>query len=580
MRGRWGFGPVFAYEWLLVSRRWQVYAGRSLFAFALLAGLFVVWESWNVARIREDDFQTLALVGRWFYFALVGMELAMVLMVAPVATAGAICQDRARGGLTHLLVTDLSDAEIVLGKMAARLMPILGLIACTLPVLALGSLLGGVDPDALLGSTLVAVGLAVLGCALAMLFSVQASRTHEALMGVYAVWGVWLLIIPWWRGLSLLGIIPIPSNPALGIIDPFLLTFMPYSASGTVRLGTFVGFLAVCLALSAVSTGLAIGRLRREVLRDDARRQGRLSSLLGRGLSWTSRLPGPALDDNPVLWREWHRRRPTRAARRVWGLYVAVVVLMILLLIGVGVAKGKLNENLAAWLNGLQVCFGLLMICLAASTSLAEERTRGSLDVLLTTPLTTREILWGKWWASFRSLMGIALAAMVLTTAVAVKFGRWEVVVLVPGLVLAYGAFFTSFGLAMAAWNRRLDRAVAMTIALYVAVTVGWFFLLVSMNWLRPAQPVPGFASPFFGTGELTYAAGSMRATPEWPNHIYGALGWIVAYAVLSRSVMFVVTRRFDAWMGRVPDQAAGPPRDRPHAAPTLLSPEELAAVP
>ena len=50
------------------------------------------------------------------------------------------------GDLAHMLATDLSDAEIVLGKLAARLLPVLGLVGCTWPVLAITSLLGGIDP--------------------------------------------------------------------------------------------------------------------------------------------------------------------------------------------------------------------------------------------------------------------------------------------------------------------------------------------------------------------------------------------------------------------------------------------------
>ena len=78
--------------------------------------------------------------------AIIGVELTLVMLAAPAATAGAICVDRARGTLAHMLVTDLSDPEIVLGKLAARLLPVLGLVACTWPVLAICSLLGGIDP--------------------------------------------------------------------------------------------------------------------------------------------------------------------------------------------------------------------------------------------------------------------------------------------------------------------------------------------------------------------------------------------------------------------------------------------------
>jgi hypothetical protein len=70
------------------------------------------------------------------------------MLAAPAATAGAICVDRARGTLTHMLATDLSDPEIILGKLAARLLPVLGLVAFSWPLLALSSLLGGIDPPA------------------------------------------------------------------------------------------------------------------------------------------------------------------------------------------------------------------------------------------------------------------------------------------------------------------------------------------------------------------------------------------------------------------------------------------------
>ena len=45
-----------------------------------------------------------------------------------------------------MLATDLFDFEIVLGKLAARLLPVLGLVGCTWPVLTIASLLGGIDP--------------------------------------------------------------------------------------------------------------------------------------------------------------------------------------------------------------------------------------------------------------------------------------------------------------------------------------------------------------------------------------------------------------------------------------------------
>ena len=65
------------------------------------------------------------------------IELTLILLAAPAATAGAVCLDKARGTLDHMLATDLSNAEIVLGKLGVRLIPVLGLVACVLPVVAM-----------------------------------------------------------------------------------------------------------------------------------------------------------------------------------------------------------------------------------------------------------------------------------------------------------------------------------------------------------------------------------------------------------------------------------------------------------
>ena len=167
---RLGPGPVFVYEWLTAARRWQLYALRVLFVAAILVGLAFVW--YQIAlehRVRSDretaSLAELASYGEAIYLTIVGIELTLILLAAPAATAGAVCLDKARGTLDHMLATDLSNAEIVLGKLGVRLIPVLGLIACVLPVVALSSLLGGIDPLALVGSFLVAIGCAVVGCA-------------------------------------------------------------------------------------------------------------------------------------------------------------------------------------------------------------------------------------------------------------------------------------------------------------------------------------------------------------------------------------------------------------------------------
>ena len=54
-RSRIGLGPVFVYEWITSSRRWQIYAQRSLFVSALLLALVGVWKNTNRHEIPFAD---------------------------------------------------------------------------------------------------------------------------------------------------------------------------------------------------------------------------------------------------------------------------------------------------------------------------------------------------------------------------------------------------------------------------------------------------------------------------------------------------------------------------------------------
>jgi ABC-type transport system involved in multi-copper enzyme maturation permease subunit len=265
---RLGPGPVFVYEWLTTSRRWQLYGLRAAFVGAILIGMMLVWhQSRTFANPTQAvSIQTLAQYGEELYETIVSIELTLVLLAAPAATAGAICLDKARGTLDHMLATDLSNAEIVLGKIGVRLVPVIGLIACVLPVAALGGLLGGIDPLALLGSFVTAIACAVLGCSLALTVSVWGRKTHEVLMATYLILILWVIapLLALTAAFSLqISQRPLTSTALtawdwLECSNPYYLAFAPYSEPGKVGLTTYLGFLGSCLFVSALLLVLAM----------------------------------------------------------------------------------------------------------------------------------------------------------------------------------------------------------------------------------------------------------------------------------------------------------------------------------
>jgi ABC-type transport system involved in multi-copper enzyme maturation permease subunit len=568
MAKRWGLGPVFFFEWLMTSRRWQMYAGRALFIGFLLGAMIIVWLA------NEDRYyynmtvqQRMSRMGVYFFYALTCTQLALVMLAAPAATAGSICLDKARGTLMHLLVTDLSNIEIILGKLAARLISVLGLLACALPVLALCTLLGGVDPIAVLGAYVVTNGIAIFGCSLALAISVWGKKTHEVMIVNYLLWVLILLAYPvlssfdwFWSGG---GSLP----PWVSLTNPFWMVIAPYHQPGISTLNDTFVYFGVCVVLSALLVLVSILCVRRVALAQAGRpdRKPRRTDIIRPVYNAMNRLIarpfGATLDGNPVLWREWQRKRPSRWMALVWAIYVFLGIAFSILALAVNMPNSRRNE-IAPFVTGLEALVGLLLVSVSAVTSLAEERTRGSLDVLLTTPFPTYKIVWGKWWGAYRTipLLAILPTATVWILSIGQPFGQFNWV-LVGGLILAYGAAITSLGLALATWIPRVTRAITFSVVAYVLVAVGWFFLVICLfNHGRESEGIAS-ASPFFGVGMLT-AELVFRQEFNF-SLIAWDVFWIVTYVAVAVGLYLAVLVTFDRSLGRMPASPWPAPRRR-----------------
>ena len=400
--------------------------------------------------------------------------------------------------LTHMLVTDLSDSEIVLGKLAARLLPVFALVGATVPVLALAGLLGGIIIEAIATLTLITFVVAVLGCALALAFSVRATKVHEVLMAVYGIEAVWIVGPLVWSILEDVGGLPGPPDWYVDI-NPFVLAWAPYDVG---RIALESSFMLWCWAAATSLVG-GTGRLRRASAQGRGDQRGSIAQNEGVLLDFPGTRVAGGQAPGPVA-----RRRPGPLARVAARAAVTAGQDHLGILYRVGPGRHGIErlhrlrrrlETLSGSLSGFQATFGLLLVSMTAPTALAEERARGSLDVLMTTPLSTDRIVLAKWWGAYRVVP--ALAFLPAIGALVVAFAEPEIalvrsperaqpldplgwidrvafVCLPTALMLAQGAVVTSFGLALATWMRRVGRAIAASVASYAVIAFGWLVLL------------------------------------------------------------------------------------------------------
>ena len=587
MGKNWGLGPVFAFEWLTGARRWQMYAMRAFVVALMLVGLWLVWLQYPTLG-GPVTIQQQASMGRAFFGTAATILLCLVGLVAPAATAGSVCLDKARGNLALLFATDLSNREIVLGKLGARLVPVLGLILCAAPVLAIATLFGGVDPIGLFGTLLVVTSWAIFGCTLALTLSVWGRKTHEVLMATYVIGIVYLLsplILNTLRFLFPIGMLP--RLDGMLRLNPVYLVAAAVDApmgTGPLTIGTQAIFFGVWMVVSALLVGLSTWRIRRVVVRQmgrgepsGARAPGvrRLADRLSpsfptlRNLGRRSRR---LLDLNPVFWRECQRTRPSWSSRLVWAAYVLICGGFSLLAIVTTFGAGSPSTVLAIMTNTGQVAVGLLLLSVNAATSLAEERQRGSLDILMSTPMSTRSIVLGKWFGAFRAVPPLLILPAILSLFLATRTERFGGVILLLALILAYGAAITSLGVGLAAWVPRLGRAVGLCVGLFVGMTIGWIVLsAVLLSGGPQGEGSIGLmaGSPLMGVGLITALLGESGPREEYGPALAWVKFWTIAYAGVAIGLLLLTIATFDGCLGRIRESSSMPDRDDRRRPPT-----------
>ena len=130
---------------------------------------------------------------------------------------------------------------------------------------------------------------------------------------------------------------------------------------------------------------------------------------------------------------------------------------------------------------------------------------------------------------------------------------------LLVGSVLASGAAITSLGLALAAWESRVGRAVASCVTVYVAFSIGWTLLIVML-----CSPEPLRRSLVIGSPAIGALAGMTVILPDAPSPLkeeYGVAAtlWLLVYVAVASGLFAATAANFDRCLGRMPEDGEPP---------------------
>ena len=199
-------------------------------------------------------------LGQGIFLAVAYAQLSLLLLVAPVFSAGAVTIEKEQRTLAGLLTSLLSPADIWWGKLAAALLYQGLLLAAGLPVLALTLAFGGIGPRELgiaLASTVIVVAAV---SAAGLYFSCFFRRSVHATSVTYA-FIVALTVLPLVAFAVLASLARSPSEPGWLFYAMAPNPFYALSVGlfgGADRAGLWLASLAFFSVLFVVAAALAV----------------------------------------------------------------------------------------------------------------------------------------------------------------------------------------------------------------------------------------------------------------------------------------------------------------------------------
>ena len=473
-------GPVFTREAAVVPRRKRHFVTRGVYTLSLLLLTFTAWLVLTGTQ-RILNIGDMARFGSALFQILAPLQLALMLFLAAIQSASNVAIEKDRETLILLLMSRLSNSELVLGKLFASLLNIGVMLVASLPIFMLIVLFGGTSFMQVGWSFAVTAAAVLAAGSLGATLAFWREKTFQALALVALAIVFWIGLF---EGLALLPIeiFGVESSQLAAIASPFRAIV---AASHPTVIETWptdvVPFLITTSLISVALCGLTILRVRRwnpsrdvrpgqtpaadrsatgdvdmftgKVIGVEDQATAKSSaatiadvaeagSLTGKqAVSQGEQFRSGHVDDrarstnkksrrvwdNPILWREictWAYGKKILFIRAAYWLLAAFVFAAIYSLTLSGFSIGQSVSGISIPLIAKPIApflfVSLVMVNALAVTAITTERDGRALDLLMVTDLSPKEFLFGKLFG----VMAVA-ADMILLPLAMIAYLCW-----------------------------------------------------------------------------------------------------------------------------------------------------------
>ena len=500
-------GAVCEREVLVAPRARGLFVARAVYAGTLLGIIATCWLLVSGTRPITTVGDT-ARFGGTLLRILGPLQLALAMMSAALTSVVAVGVEKDRKTLELLLVSQLDDAQLVLGKLAGSLLRTGLLLVAAVPVFALATAFGGATPAQMARVFLVTAAAAVTAAAVANAIAFWRDTTFQSL-------AITLFAIVAWLAAGE-AVAALYGGDAAAAISPVRGLFAAISPAGSSILAPLLGS---CGAIAVIATVWAIARARAWNTRVQVR--PRFEDEAGGATTGARREPRTVWP-NPVLWRELRTRahgRAMLAVRIAWLLLFAAAVAGI-------VAQTKTPRP---------------------DRIVTTERDRGTFDLLLVSDLEPKEFVWGK----ILGVLGAAADMVVLPIGLCLALVPLGIATPEHGGELAVGLAVLTFfvavlgvyaGLSHVASRRAIAVALGIVAFLFVGVATA-MRIMVAFGGSFELQLAPFLAAIVGGAVGLYAALSARNPSPAvgWTSALLPALTFVAITSFLQGSSLQVL---------------------------------------
>lgn len=461
-------GPVFQLEMLTMPRRMRYYLARCGYALAMLlafwfcyANHFGIAAHWTLTQSARFSIT--------FFIVFAVIQLIAAILFTCAICAGTISQERQRRTIEYLFATDLTNRELVLGKLAARLLGVTVLLSTSVPILFFTLFFGGVSSELVVQNFLVSLSTVLMSASTSICISIWTQKPRDAVLRAFVALAFFAVfpffMFPVATLYPTLTFVVDPLLSQIYAINPFLYLLASFGAPTSLALlPGWEGAIQTALKQTAVSLVLivlAIWGVRRVHLNAAVKPSKERKQ-------WRWAWWRPDIGRFPMLWKEMFGEKGIRDVGR-WGRVVLVLLLLLIvtpmIVVFVKTATGTVEPDSYHMFSAVfTAAIGggyVLVVGVRSASSISIERESQTWEMLLSTQLPAWQIVLGKMIGSLYAFRAV-FAILTLQWLLLAVFGPWRFGdgIKVMLAILVIGSFFSGIGVLCSLIARTSTRAM------------------------------------------------------------------------------------------------------------------------